>query len=117
MVGSKFPVAVAHGEGRATFATGKAGGSDGLTALRYVHPTTLLPTTQYPYNPNGSPGGIAGVKSRDGRVLALMPHPERAVLADCVSWAPGDEMKRWREGAGTGPWGKMFEGAREWVGA
>jgi phosphoribosylformylglycinamidine synthase len=118
MVGSKFPVAVAHGEGRASFRKmEKVDERDAMTALRYVHPTTLLPTTQYPYNPNGSPGGLAGVKSKDGRVLALMPHPERAVLADCVSWVPSDERERWRDGAGQGPWAKMFEGVREWVGA
>ncbi|KAI9850595.1 MAG: hypothetical protein M1838_005380 [Thelocarpon superellum] len=108
--GTRLPIAVAHGEGRASHAP-----PAGVTSLRYVDPGSKRPTTQYPYNPNGSPDGVAGVQSADGRVLAMMPHPERAVLADSISWVSEAERARW--GArGTGPWIRLFDSARAWVG-
>ncbi|KAL9626734.1 MAG: hypothetical protein Q9164_007807, partial [Protoblastenia rupestris] len=90
MHGSSLPIAVAHGEGRASFFSSSSASpataaqtllSSGGVALRYVK-TDLQPADgeDYPANPNGSPLGIAGVRSADGRVLALMPHPERTVL-------------------------------------
>jgi phosphoribosylformylglycinamidine synthase len=63
----------------------------------------------YPANPNGSPGGIAGVASRDGRATLLMPHPERTLRSANFSWAPPD----WPEDS---PWLRMFRNARAWVG-
>src|SRR5947207_4830172 len=70
-------------------------------------------TEKYPFNPNGSPQGIAGVKSRDGRVVAMMPHPERTIMADVASWAPKEKLDRWGQ---FGPWFRLFLNARKWVG-
>jgi phosphoribosylformylglycinamidine synthase len=110
MQGSIFPVAVAHGEGRAQFAS-----ADALTQLKnvaglaaqYVDNYGQL-TEHYPENPNGSPAGIAGVCSRDGRVTILMPHPERVFRAVQNSWRPDD----WQEDA---PTMRMFRNARAWL--
>lgn len=123
MGGSSLPIAVAHGEGRASFtATGNRAletslatdFSDSLLApVRYVDNKTLAPTTTYPANPNGSPSGIAGVRSRDGRVLALMPHPERTILQGVGSYIPAGKSAEWGE---YGPWMRMFQSARRWVG-
>ena len=115
MSGSTLPIAVAHGEGRASFQ-----GTDhpqklldaGLVAVRYVD-NYLQPTEAYPANPNGSPLGIAGVRSKDGRVLALMPHPERTVLAGVGSYIPDHVREEW---SAKGPWSRLFESARRWVG-
>ena len=106
----RLPIPVAHAEGRASITP-----APDRVSLRYIDPVTAAPTEVYPCNPNGSPGGVAGVKSEDGRVLALMPHPERAVLADCTSWVGDAERSSWGE-RGTGPWARMFESARLWVG-
>ncbi|KAI7971699.1 hypothetical protein EIK77_002700 [Talaromyces pinophilus] len=117
MHGSSLPIAVAHGEGRASFAmTQNVTAQDfvrhNLAPIRYVDNATLKPTMTYPYNPNGSPEGIAGVRSPDGRVLAIMPHPERTVLGGVASWLPADAEK-WGD---VGPWGRIFYSARRWVG-
>jgi phosphoribosylformylglycinamidine synthase len=123
MNGSSFPIAVAHGEGRASFGDESKAitfTSRHLAPLRYVDNRTLLPTMVYPYNPNGSPEGIAAVRSVDGRVLALMPHPERTVLGGIGSWMPDAKMKGkddGEEGWGDfGPWIRLFQSARRWVG-
>ncbi|MDV2080055.1 phosphoribosylformylglycinamidine synthase [Marinobacter xestospongiae] len=110
MVGSRMPIAVAHGEGRAEFAAGSAEqlASDRLVALRYVDNRGQV-TERYPYNPNGSPAGISGVTSQDGRVTIMMPHPERVFRAPQFSWRPDE----WRE---DGPWLRMFRNARRWLG-
>lgn len=112
MGGSCMPVAVSHGEGRAEFAEQlldmAALESANQIALRYVD-SGGLPTDSYPLNPNGSPGGITGVSNADGRVLALMPHPERVVRSVCNSWAD----PAWGE---DGPWMRMFRNARVFVG-
>lgn len=113
MVGSKLPVVVAHGEGRVAF-----NGSDhqqrfesqGLTAMRYID-AKGKPTEVYPMNPNGSPGGMTGIQTPDGRVLALMPHPERVVALDSNSWYPPSFADSWK---GTGPWFRLFQSARKW---
>lgn len=118
MAGSSFPVATAHGEGRAFF-----DGQDqntaaqklldkGLISLRYTS-NDLQPTETYPANPNGSPLGTAGVRTPDGRVLALMPHPERTVLGGVASWIPQGKSEEW---GSVGPWGRIFQSARRWVG-
>ncbi|KAG8683980.1 hypothetical protein FRC09_015683, partial [Ceratobasidium sp. 395] len=109
MRGSKLPVAVAHGEGRASFGANSSElvGS-GLAPLRYVN-SSGKPTQKYPANPNGSPNGIAGVQTPDGRVLALMPHPERVVTLETNSWYPSS-LASWK----VGPWYRLFLSAREW---
>lgn len=117
MNGSALPIAVAHGEGRASFAltpgvTAQSLVQRNLAPIRYVDNATLKPTMTYPFNPNGSPEGIAGVRSPDGRVLALMPHPERTVLNGVASWLP-DEAEQWGP---YGPWSRVFFSARRWVG-
>ncbi|KKK12220.1 hypothetical protein ARAM_002421 [Aspergillus rambellii] len=116
MHGSSFPIAVAHGEGRASFvasnATPESFVRQGLAAVQYVDNATLKPTMKYPFNPNGSPEGIAGVRSDDGRVLAIMPHPERTIMGGVASWLPA----RAQEWGDIGPWGRMFFSARRWVG-
>jgi phosphoribosylformylglycinamidine synthase len=80
--------------------------------MRYVD-NYLHTTTKYPFNPNGSPLGIAGVRSPDGRVLAMMPHPERTILKEVGSYIPEAQAKEWGE---FGPWARLFKSARRWVG-
>ena len=111
MAGSRMPIAVAHGEGRAEFADQShlANLNDsGTIALRYVDNRGNA-TETYPANPNGSPAGITGVTTRDGRVTIMMPHPERVFRAVQNSWAPDE----WSE---DGAWMRMFRNARKWVG-
>ncbi|MGM0634418.1 MAG: phosphoribosylformylglycinamidine synthase, partial [Pseudomonadota bacterium] len=111
MAGSVLPVAVAHGEGRARFDDSQslaALNRDRGVALQYVDNRDQV-TQHYPENPNGSPGGLAGLCSRDGRVTIMMPHPERVYRATQNSWR--DE--RWREDA---PTLRMFRNARRWLG-
>ncbi|KAG9126650.1 hypothetical protein FRC07_002622 [Ceratobasidium sp. 392] len=109
MRGSKLPVAVAHGEGRASFEDDLCGAiGGGLAPLRYID-SSGKPTRKYPANPNGSPDGIAGVQTPDGRVLALMPHPERVVTLETNSWYPSS-LASWK----VGPWYRLFLSAREW---
>lgn len=110
MHGSVLPVAVAHGEGRATWPAGSDKTKSNV-CVRYVDPAGQR-TERYPYNPNGSPDGVTGVHALEGRVLALMPHPERVVRARTNSWLPPKEAKVW---GGRGPWIRLFENAREWV--
>jgi len=117
MNGSKLPIVVAHGEGRAQFPSNGASTAQtlieqGLVSVRYLD-NYHKPTERYPFNPNGSPQGIAGVRTPDGRVLAMMPHPERTILKEAVSYAPTNQSKDWGE---FGPWVRMFKSARRWVG-
>ncbi|MEY6432014.1 phosphoribosylformylglycinamidine synthase [Thioalkalicoccus limnaeus] len=109
MVGSRLPIAVAHGEGRAEFRDAAHLAEAGaITALRYIeHDGT--PAERYPANPNGSPGGITGLTSTDGRVTIMMPHPERLIRTVQHSWHPDD----W---GADGPWLRLFRNARAWVG-
>ncbi|CDK24340.1 unnamed protein product [Kuraishia capsulata CBS 1993] len=114
MRGSRLPIAVAHGEGRANFTSDAQLASfvsKGLTAARYVD-NYGLPTEKYPLNPNGSPNGIAGIRTPNGRVLAMMPHPERVVRKGANSYYPLDESDSWGE---YGPWIRLFRNARKWV--
>ncbi|RME23662.1 MAG: phosphoribosylformylglycinamidine synthase, partial [Deltaproteobacteria bacterium] len=110
MAGSRIPVAVAHGEGRALFADGDlaAARAAGLVAARFVDGRGRVAAT-YPANPNGSPEGVTALCSRDGRVTIMMPHPERVFRTVCNSWHPDD----WGE---DGPWIRMFRNARRWSG-
>jgi phosphoribosylformylglycinamidine synthase len=107
MAGSRLPIAVAHGEGRAEFATQAQLGAleaAGGIALRFVD-SRGRPASSYPANPNGSTAGIAGISSSDGRVTLTMPHPERVFRAAQNSWRP----REWREDGG---WMRMFRNAR-----
>ena len=114
MGGSRLPVAVAHGEGRASFVPGaqEAFDSQGFGAVRYVDGAGK-PTEVYPLNPNGSPGGLTGVLTPSGRVLALMPHPERVVTLESNSWYPSEMKETW---GSVGPWFRLFQNARQWCG-
>jgi len=113
MAGARVPIAVAHGEGYANFqAQGDPAAVQG--ALYYVD--NLGGRTQtYPYNPNGSPGGLTGVTTADGRFTAMMPHPERVTRNVMMSWAP----QRWGDrdtGGDASPWLRLFRNARVWLG-
>ena len=111
MAGSRLPVAVAHGEGRADFARADGAGrlaADGRVCLRYVDNRGAV-AERYPFNPNGSPLGIAGVTSVDGRVTLMMPHPERLFLTAQYSWRD----PAWGV---DGPWLRLFRNARAWLG-
>ncbi len=107
MAGSRMPIATAHGEGRASFA-GAGARSRALVCLRYVD-NNGAPTERYPLNPNGSPGGITGLTTADGRFTIVMPHPERVFRTVQCSWHPDE----WDEAS---PWLRMFRNARAWVG-
>jgi phosphoribosylformylglycinamidine synthase len=111
MDGSMLPIAVAHGEGRAEFASEAAAmafSGSGLVAARYIEGDRSIATT-YPANPNGSPFGIAAITNEDGRVTLTMPHPERSFRYAQNSWRP--------DGAGEySGWYRMFANARRWVG-
>ncbi len=109
MAGSRMPIAVSHGEGQAEFASEdmlKAAREH--VALRYVD-NYGNQTMQYPANPNGSPQGITGLTSADGRSTIMMPHPERVFRAVANSWCPDD----WQE---DGAWMRIFRNARKFVG-
>jgi phosphoribosylformylglycinamidine synthase len=111
MAGSHLPIVVAHGEGRAQFASEDAANTaeqSGTVALRFID-NHLNVTDRYPYNPNGSPQGIGGLCSRDGRVTIMMPHPERVYRGSQLSWAPSI----WREDSG---WMRLFRNGRVWLG-
>ena len=111
MAGSRMPIAVAHGEGRAEFKDDAhlvGLSSSGTVALSYVD-NFGQQTEVYPANPNGSPQGITGVTTTDGRVTIMMPHPERVFRSVTNSWAPDE----WAE---DGAWMRMFRNARVWVG-
>jgi phosphoribosylformylglycinamidine synthase, single chain form len=119
MGGTVVPVAVAHGEGYANFAR-QGDPAQAIAALRYVDHHGR-PTEQYPYNPNGSAGGLTGVTTADGRFTVMMPHPERVTRNVMMSWAParwgatdqgGDNLPN----GGYSPWMRMFRNARVWLG-
>ena len=97
MEGSVIPVMVSHGEGRANF------NSESNIVARYVDPSHKI-SNEYPFNPNGSKHGVAGVCNTDGRIMIMMPHPERTFLTRQFSWAPSN----WPE---ESPWFKMFDNA------
>jgi phosphoribosylformylglycinamidine synthase len=109
MEGSRIPIATAHGEGRAAFASREAQDAcEPLVAARFVDNRARV-TEAYPFNPNGSPDGITALTTPDGRFTILMPHPERVFRTVLLSWHPpgwGDDS----------PWMRMFRNARAWVG-
>ena len=109
MEGSRMPVAVAHGEGYAEFkSAADLRRARPLVALRYVDNYGRA-ALRYPFNPNGSPEGITGLTTPDGRFTILMPHPERVFRAVQNSWHPPE----WGEDGG---WLRLFRNARRYVG-
>ncbi len=109
MEGSRIPIVTAHGEGKAAFRDAKA-----LEACQYLVAARFVdnrgkPTEAYPYNANGSPGGITAVTTPDGRFTIMMPHPERVFRTVLMSWHPDG----WDEDS---PWMRMFRNARAWLG-
>jgi len=110
MAGSRLPIVVSHGEGRANFSDDESAALANV-ALRYVDHYGQV-ASLYPANPNGSPAGIAGLSTTDGRVTILMPHPERVVRNTQLSWHPADWMVN---GGNDSPWLQVFINARRFV--
>ncbi len=109
MEGSRIPIATAHGEGYAEFRdAAHLAAAEPHVALRFVD-NDGKPTEAYPFNVNGSPRGITGLTTADGRYTILMPHPERVFRTVQMSWHP----KGWDEDS---PWMRMFRNARAWLG-
>ena len=107
MAGSRMPIAVSHGEGFANFSQ-RGDAAKVHRAVRFVDHTGA-PTEVYPFNPNGSPEGLTGVTTADGRFTAMMPHPERVFRNIQMSWTSGNA-------GDASPWLRMFRNARKWVG-
>nr|WP_315043324.1 phosphoribosylformylglycinamidine synthase [uncultured Moraxella sp.] len=109
MQDSILPIAIAHGEGYATLSDTDIAGmtAHGQIAMRYVD-SQGSPTEHYPLNPNGSPQGVTGVCSTDGRVTIMMPHPERNLKAYNHSWKP----EEWNK---DGAWLRLFRNARAFL--
>lgn len=107
MAGSVMPVVNSHGEGRVQFLRPEDAALV-KAAVRFVDPCGN-PTEVYPYNPNGSKGGLTSVTTEDGRFTIMMPHPERSHRAQQLSWHPAE----WTDASG---WMRMFRNARKWVG-
>ncbi len=111
MEGSKLGVWCAHGEGRLVYPDAGVAGdvaSFRLAPMVFIDPYGN-PTEEYPYNPNGSPGGVTALCSKDGRHLAMMPHPERCFKLWQWPWLPSS----WQR-LEASPWLRMFQNARTW---
>lgn len=107
MAGSRLPIAVAHGEGFANFQF-RGNAQQVVKSMRYVD-NHGQPTEQYPFNPNGSAGGLTAVTTADGRFTAMMPHPERVFRNVQMSWTSGDKSE-------FSPWMRVWRNARKWLG-
>jgi phosphoribosylformylglycinamidine synthase len=107
MAGSRLPIAVAHGEGFANFKH-RGNPAQAIAAMRFVDNHGAA-TEQYPFNPNGSPGGLTAVTTADGRFTAMMPHPERVFRNIQMSWTSADINAH-------SPWMRLWRNARRWVG-
>jgi phosphoribosylformylglycinamidine synthase len=111
MAGMRLPIAVAHGEGYANFEAASGGRGDpakALAAMRFTDNHGQA-TERYPFNPNGSAGGLTAVTTADGRFTAMMPHPERVFRNVQMSWTDGDVSAH-------SPWLQLWHNARRWVG-
>ncbi|RFO98646.1 phosphoribosylformylglycinamidine synthase [Rhodoferax lacus] len=107
LAGTRLPIAVAHGEGYANFKY-RGNADKAIAAMRFVDNTGAA-TEAYPFNPNGSPGGLTAVTTADGRFTAMMPHPERVFRSVQMSWTDlGTD--------GHSPWMQLWHNARRWVG-
>lgn len=112
MQGTRLPIAVSHGEGYANFEQ-QSNRQQVKTAMQYINNNGMI-TEAYPFNPNGSIDGIAGVTTADGRFTAMMPHPERVTRNAMLSWKPS----KWSDkdsGGDYSPWMRMFMNARVFV--
>jgi len=107
MGGSRLPIAVAHGEGYANFKY-RGNAAQAIAAMRFVDNSGAA-TEAYPFNPNGSAGGLTAVTTADGRFTAMMPHPERVFRNIQMSWTSGDKSD-------ASPWMRIWQNARKWVG-
>jgi phosphoribosylformylglycinamidine synthase len=101
-----LPIAVAHGEGFANFKQ-RGNAAQVIAAMRFTDNHGIA-TEAYPFNPNGSPGGLTAVTTADGRFTAMMPHPERVFRNIQMSWTDGDS-------SAASPWLQLWENARKWV--
>ncbi|MDD5528212.1 MAG: phosphoribosylformylglycinamidine synthase [Patescibacteria group bacterium] len=110
MEGSVLGIIISHGQGRFRAAEDifRRIINENLAPVRYVNDWGEI-TEDYPFNPNGSPAGVAGISSRNGRFLAMMPHPERLPLNNLWPWQP----REWKK-LKASPWLKLFQNAREW---
>ncbi|WP_296490741.1 phosphoribosylformylglycinamidine synthase [Rhodoferax sp.] len=106
MAGSRLPIAVAHGEGYANFRH-RGNAAQAIAAMRFTDNFGAA-TEAYPFNPNGSPGGLTAVTTADGRFTAMMPHPERVFRNIQMSWT--DQHRD-----AFSPWMMLWENARKWV--
>jgi phosphoribosylformylglycinamidine synthase len=106
MAGSRMPIVVSHGEGLAAFRRG-TDRDDAYATMRYID-NHGREAVRYPANPNGSPGGLTGFTTQDGRFTIMMPHPERSFRMSQLSWAPSDTGE-------DSPWMRMFRNARVWL--
>ena len=107
MAGSRLPIVVSHGEGSANFAA-RGNADQVVQAMRYVD-NHGQPTEVYPFNPNGSAGGLTAVTTADGRFTAMMPHPERVFRNIQMRWTSGDP-------SAASPWMRVWRNARKWLG-
>jgi phosphoribosylformylglycinamidine synthase len=107
MAGHRLPIAVAHGEGYANFKH-RGNPQQAIAAMRFTDNHGAA-TEAYPFNPNGSPGGLTAVTTADGRFTAMMPHPERVFRNIQMSWTNGDPSAH-------SPWMQLWRNARRWVG-
>lgn len=116
MKGTKMPIAVSHGEGRADFSNVGGSINKDIVAMSYSG-------ASYPLNPNGSPEGVTGFSTKDGRILIMMPHPERVVRTPSLSWYPRNHETGmallWKEDGEDefrpSPWMQMFVNVKEWA--
>jgi phosphoribosylformylglycinamidine synthase len=111
MAGSKMPIAVAHGEGFTEFSETSMVNdvlAKKLVTMRFID-NASTPTTSYPFNPNGSPQGITGLTSTDGRFSIMMPHPERVIRNVQNTWQRSGDNE-------DGAWIRMFRNARKFIG-
>uniref|UniRef100_UPI0025E56312 phosphoribosylformylglycinamidine synthase subunit PurQ n=1 Tax=Rhodoferax sp. OV413 TaxID=1855285 RepID=UPI0025E56312 len=107
LAGMRLPIAVAHGEGYANFHY-RGNADKAISAMRYVDNAGAA-TEAYPFNPNGSPGGLTAVTTADGRFTAMMPHPERVFRNVQMSWTSLDKNA-------LSPWMQLWRNARRWIG-